>query len=86
MGLEGILKYYHIFKSDGGEASRGAREEVNDGLERNQEASSIMGVEQSAWWRESVVYGMDFCLWQNKNTFVEYGSCKLLVKNHFVGV
>lgn len=47
MGLEGILKYYHIFKSDGGEVSRGAREEVNDGLERNQDASSIMGVEQS---------------------------------------
>ena len=54
--MEGILKYYHIFKSDGGEASRGAREEVNDGLERNQEASSIMGVEQSVWWRESVAY------------------------------
>ena len=49
MGLEGILKYYHNFKSDGGEVSRGAREEVNDGLERNQEASSIMGVEQSVW-------------------------------------
>ena len=83
MGLEGIPKYYHIFKSDGGEVSRGAREEVNDGLEINQEASSIMGVEQSVWWRENVVYGMEFCLWQNKNTFLEYGTCKLISEKPF---